>query len=437
MISSRFRPAAALLLLFAGTAACAVQDEAVAPATHVAAVGAPHDAGHALPAAPRPSAEELRLRLEQSLGHHSILMVRLMRGALNPRPDFGQAATAALGRNTDELAAEVESVYGTAAGQDFKRLWAEHIVSLYDYARGLAEDNSDAQSRAKAALDQYVSRYGAAIASLTRGKLPADVVAKGVRMHIDELLQAADAYAARDYALAYKREREAYAHMFTTGRGLAAAAASQATGELPAGFDAPPERLRSTLGLLLGEHMQLTVDATRAIIGKSAEFEQAAAALNGNTRDIAQAADGVFGREQAARFSNLWAGHINAVVSFATAHLERDGAREARARADLDRIARDVAAFLSATARGKVAARTAAAAIQQHDEQLLAEVVAFAAGDFTTAHNISYDGYNHMFDIARVFAAAIEGKVTAQIPRGGAATGWGGVASASATAHHG
>ena len=62
------------------------------------------------------NAADVRLLLEQVLGHHAILMVRLMRGPLDKEPGFVDAAQDALARNTDELVGAVSSVYGKPAG---------------------------------------------------------------------------------------------------------------------------------------------------------------------------------------------------------------------------------------------------------------------------------------------------------------------------------
>jgi hypothetical protein len=48
-------------------------------------------------------------------------------------------------------------------------------------------------------------------------------------------------------------------------------------------------------------------------------------------------------------------------------------------------------------AKGKVDAAAATKALDEHDEALLRQTVAFADRDYRSAHDISYDGYQHMF----------------------------------------
>jgi hypothetical protein len=401
--------------------------DSVAAMHETAGVGHVHaGARDAVPQAVTP--QQVRLQLEQLLGQHAILAVRLMRGKLNRSPDFVEAATAALGKNTDELSVIVASAYGPEGGNGFKQLWAQHVSSLFAYSKGLADKDAAAQRNAKAELDRYTGDFGAFVSSATKGELPAAQVTAGVKTHIHHLISQVDAYGAGDYAAAYRLEREAYAAMFSTGKGLAAATVSARPGELPAGFDDPPQQLRSALGRLLGEHSELIVDATRAVIAKGAEFEQAAAALDGNTRDIGQAMTAVFGPQGAAQFGRLWATHVDAVVRFATAVAESDAAGQAQARARLDRFAQDFGRYLATLVKGKAAAEAFVAAAHQHDQQLLTSIMSYARGDYPTAHQITYEGYQHMFAIAESLADAIEGMAAKQLPKGGAATGGGGTA---------
>jgi len=46
-----------------------------------------------------------------------------------------------------------------------------------------------------------------------------------------------------------------------------------------------------------------------------------------------------------------------------------------------------------------------------------------------TAHDIAYDTYQQMFDLARTMADAFGASVAAKLPRGGAQTGFGGMAA--------
>ncbi len=413
-----------------GHAKHAQPNAAVAPPKEAKAQAqAPH-AGtkHApLPASAPP--QQVRFQLEQLLGQHAVLAVRLMRGQLNKSPDFLEAATAALGHNTTELSAVVASSYGTAGGEKFKQLWTQHVSALFAYSKALADKDKTAKQKAMADLDAYTKEYGEFISTATKGELPAEAVTESVNGHIHHLIAQIDAYAAGDYKQAYKLEREAYAAMFSTGKGLAGATVSARPGELPAGFDDPPQQLRSALGQLLGEHSELVVDVTRAALAKSPEFSQAALALDGNTRELGQAINAVFGANAADQFGDLWADHVNAVVAFTTAVVEKDPAGEAKARTSLDQWGDKFGSFLASAVKDKKAATAFVEVAHHHDEQLLTSITSFQDGDYAKAHQITYEGYQFMFAIADNLAKAIESGTAKQMPKGGAATGGGGAAA--------
>ena len=382
---------------------------------------------HAAPVAASP--QQVRFQLEQLLGQHAILAVRLMRGEFNKSPDFLEAATSALGLNTTELSAVVSAAYGAEGGEQFKRLWTQHVTSLFAYSKALAAKDTAAQQKALTDLDKYTKEYGAFISAATGGELAQDQVASNVGGHIHHLISQIDAYAKGDYAAAYKLEREAYAGMFTTGKGLAGATVSSQPGELPAGFDDPPQQLRSALGQLLGEHSELVVDVTRAALAKSPEFEQATVALDANTRELGGAIAAVFGSDAATAFGDLWADHVEAVVEFTSAVVEKDAGGQADARAKLDTWGDEFGTFLATAVKDKKAAAAFVEVAHHHDEQLLTSITSFAAGDYSMAHQITYEGYQYMFAIADNLAKAIESGKVKQMPKGGAATGGGGAAT--------
>jgi hypothetical protein len=371
------------------------------------------------------NAADVRLLLEQVLGHHAILMVRLMRGPIDKEPGFVAAADGALARNTDELVGAVSSVYGKSAGAEFRALWNEHVAALKSYSKALADGDDGAKKKAMDTLDAYAAKYGAAVSKLTQGRLTASAVAAGVAEHIHHLVAATDAYAAKDYEQAYAMERMAYAGMFSTGKALAGAATASSSGELPAGFDNPPAQLRSALGRLLGEHVELAFDTTRAIVSGNPSADAAAHALDGNTQDIIAAMRSVLGASTAAKFSDVWAGHIDALVAFAVAVADKDAAAQTAARTRLDHFPHQLGDVLPSVSHGAVSAQTVIDALHEHDQQLLQQVTSYAAGDYATSHEIAYEGYVHMHDIAATLADVLEGRAAGDSPRGGAATGGG------------
>ena len=215
--------------------------------------------------------------------------------------------------------------------------------------------------------------------------------------------------------------------MFSTGKNLAGAIAVNPAGELPAGFNSPPERLRSALGQLLGEHAELAFDATRDVVAGNPGAQAAAAALNGNTQDIDAAMQAALGTRTAAKFGGIWAQHIDALVAFSMAVAQNDDAAQTAARRRLERFPTALGQLLSPLAAGRVEASQVLGALKEHDQQLLQQVTAYAAKDYPRAHDIAYAGYDHMFGIATTLADALEGNAASTAPKGGAATGGGGM----------
>jgi hypothetical protein len=393
-----------------------------APSGSVMEHGAHHSDG------PSSAPDDVRLALEQLLGHHAVLMVRLMRGPIDREPEFVAAAEGALARNTDELVAAVGQVYGPDAGARFRSLWTEHITALQDYSQAVAAQSASDKERAMEVLDAYAARYGDLLAGLTRRRLTSAQVAEGVAAHIHHMIGATDAYAARDYSEAYELQRTAYAAMFATGKAMAGAALQKENGELPVDFDAPSEELRSGLGRLLGEHVELAFDATRAIVAGNEAAEAAAAALDRNTGEILTAMRGAVGARAASAFGDIWADHIDALVDFSVAVADGDDVAQSAARAHLDRFPSRLSSFLSPPSGDAAAADTVISALRTHDQQLLQQVTAYAARDYAASHDLAYSGYDHMFAVARTLADVLEGRASTGAPLGGAATGGGGLA---------
>lgn len=373
-------------------------------------------------------AAELRITLEQLLGQHATLAVRLMRARVDGDDALARVAVDALVTNTQQITDVVESVYGPEGATTFEELWSGHVTSMFDYAVGVAEEDAEAMRDAEAELDAYVGKFSAFLETATGGTLAAADLAPGLHVHVEHLLRQIDAYAAGDYARAFTLQSDVYAHMFPTGHALAGGIAAQHPGEFPLPVDDPPDQLRSALGRLLGEHVELAIDAMRFGVRGAPPFEHAAAALNANTEQLTEAMAALFGGEDAARFNTLWADHVDAFVAY-TAGLAAgdDDAREA-ALDQLDGFHHELGRHLSDMTGGELPVDAAAEVLRVHDEQLIDQIEAYAAEDYETAYEISFDAYQHVFDTAAALAGAIEAHIGGQLPTGGAATGGGGTA---------
>ena len=383
-------------------------------------------------AAEAPSAVELRAQLEQLLGQHAILTVRLTRARLRGDADLAQSADGALSKNTADIGALIEAAYGAQAAESFEQGWFNHVTSLFNYARGVADDDATVTSVARRQLDDYVNELSQYFDEATNQVASAAVVEDELRMHVDHLLEQVDAYAAKDYEGAFQLERETYAHMFPLGKALAAAIVTGEGADLPAEFESPAAELQSQLGMTLGEHAELAVDAMRSGITGLPDFPAAAGALDQNTTELTGMIESVFGAESAGSFQQLWSDHIDAFVAYTQALAGKDEGAQEAAEGRLTGFNSDFAQFLSTATQGRLETAALADAFVMHEEMLLKQINEYAAADYATAHQVSYEAYQHMFALADQAATAIGETVAAGSPKGGAQTGDGGMATAIA-----
>ena len=139
--------------------------------------------------------------------------------------------------------------------------------------------------------------------------------------------------------------------------------------------------------------------------------------------------ESIFGAEGATAFQTLWADHIDAFVKYTQALASGDEALEDASRARLEQFNADFAAFLATAVQDRVGAPVARGCLRPHEDFLLQQIDAYAQRDYSTAHTLSFDAYQHMFALAAQLATAIGDTVAARSPQGGMQTGHGGTAA--------
>jgi hypothetical protein len=424
-VRSRLGRISLVILVLAAGAACDANkpSRSGAPASTQASHAAGHTATTTVPANASP--KQRRAQFEQFLGEHALLAVRVMRSVVAPAPELRQAADTALGDNTAALSQLVTAAYGRTNGDRFAQLWQHHVTDLLAYANGVAGKDASATQTARSALLADAQAYGSWLAGASKGQVEGSDAAAGVRMHVQELMAQADAYAARDYDRAYRIQRQAYEHMFTAGAGLAKASLAP---ELAVGFDAPPEQFRSAFAMLLGEHMELIVDAQRATFAGAPEFRAAAAQVNANTAALTKGMGAIVGPGKAAEFQSAWAKHVEGLLAYSTAVAGNDQAGKAVAEENLRGIAGRLALYLSDIVRNQLPLEPLTKALGEHDTHLIDQVDAYAAKRYDQAAEMERDGYLQMLGVANTLVGAIQKTVKPQLPVGGSQTGGGGMA---------
>lgn len=113
--------------------------------------------------------------------------------------DGGDAApaTEALDENSLELSRAIGSVYGDEAARRFLELWRQHIEFIVDFTKAAASGDAAKMDAARSALDGYRTTF-ASFLSDANPNLAKTAVANDVGRHIDSLLTAIEAQAAKD-----------------------------------------------------------------------------------------------------------------------------------------------------------------------------------------------------------------------------------------------
>ena len=379
------------------------------------------------PAALGPDAtpREVRARFEQLLGQHALLAVRQGRSEVAMAPDLKKVVDTSLAANAGALEQLVGVTYDGAQAAKFEQLWKGYTDELASYAQASATGNSTGAQEARAALLAHCEDWGAWLDDASAGRVEAAKATKNAQARVGQLMQQVDAYADRDYAKAYQLERQAYEGTYGTGTTLATASL---TTKEAADLAKAPENLRSAFAMLLGEHMELIVDAQRATFAGSPEFDAAAAQVNANTATLTKAMSGIVGPKKAAEFQAAWANHVEGLMAYTAAVAGKDEAAKTVAKENLDGFAERLALYFSDVVRNVLATDPLTDAITAHDAHLINQVDAYAAKDYARAQQVQDEGYTQMVGVANVLVDAIEKVTAADMPAGGSKTGGGGTA---------
>ena len=412
---------AVVIALVAGCVAGKNDSPATAPRAATEGTTPPPTMEAAAPATPEnltPGA--LALQLQSLLGQHTVLASDMMRGRLRNDPDLAQAANAALGKNTAAMSALISGAFGQEAADKFAPLWSSHVTALFNYSRGLAENNQAVQASAKVTITRFEKSLAQFFSAASQGRLPESAATAAVDVHIQHLLGQADAYARKDFTASDKEYRQGFAHGFALGKALASTLLPPASAKV---LDQPLWRLTSALEQLLGEHVVLVVATMRAGVTDAPDFDAAAASVNGNTTDLAGAIGVLFGQPAAQSFQGMWADHIDLLVRYAASIAKGDDATQASIGNKLGGFESELAGFLNTATGNKLAATTLAKALQSHDTMLRQQVEAFVAKDYKKSHDLAYSTYQEMYGLAGQLANAFGAEVAKKLPVGPAQTG--------------
>ncbi len=369
-------------------------------------------------------AVQLRSTMERLLGAHVLLADELVRTAVQGKTEQNGAVGESVARNQAELVELVTAQGGAAAGQEFSAAWQNHVDVLASYATALQQQDTAAQTSVR---QQYVAaehQLARSFSTVVGGTVPLPALTSAAMMHGEHLLDQADAFAGGGYDTGYSIQREAFGHMIMAADVLARGVAD-AKGLPTSELDAPRRTLQTAMSSLLAQHMGLMVQAMRAAHDRSPDFPAAGRAVNLNTTELAGAIRTLYGEDASRQFLYIWAGHVEALIAYASADDEAE--REQRRKAGTD-YAPQLARFLATATEQRLPAIDLAASLTEHDAHLRDSLDAYAEGDYDQSQALAERGYTHMFELSQGLAAAVGDAVAAKLPQGGPATGGGGLA---------
>ena len=352
------------------------------------------------------AAAQLYAGLDQLLTEHVNLTANVVQTAITKGPSSASTKTAlaALDQNTRGLGAAIGSVYGSAAQQQFLKLWRAHIGFFVNYTLGVAGHNSAMVKTAKKDLAGYISQFSAFIAGAT--KLPATAVAADLQGHVSTLETAINAIVAKSPAAGKDIEMAAM-HMGGTAQVLAKGIASSKgiSGNVTSGASS----LRAALTGLLIQHVAATgfVVQTAVAAGgnlKAPEVQGAIGALTDNTNALGAAIGSVYGSAAQQAFLKMWNAHIGFFVNYTLGVATHNSAMVKTAKKDLAGYISQFSAFVAGAT--KLPASAVAADLQGHVSTLETVINAMVAGNTSEGSNLLM-AENHMAGTGAVLAQGI------------------------------
>ncbi|MCY9661825.1 copper amine oxidase N-terminal domain-containing protein [Paenibacillus chondroitinus] len=351
-------------------------------------------------------ASDLRITLESLLGEHAELAVIAMQKGIDGAADFNDVSAALLD-NGDDLSAAIGSVYGADAAKSFKGLWNTHIGFFVDYVTSTAKKDEAGRKAALDKLERYGTDFGAFLESANPNLKAADV-ADGLKSHVSQLIEAFDDYVNKDYAGAYKADREAYTHMIHFGHVLADAIVKQYPDKFTnQGASVASVDLRSGLDALLSEHGGLAVLAMQKGISGAPDFDAAAGALLANSDDLTAAITSVYGEGAGKAFKGLWNTHIGFFVDYVKATAAKDESKRKETLDKLNQYGTDFGAFLEAANPNNFKTADIAGALKPHVAQLVKAFDSYVNKDYPQTYASAREAYAHMSHTGDYLASGI------------------------------
>ena len=164
--------------------------------------------------------------------------------------------------------------------------------------------------------------------------------------------------------------------------------------------------LRVLLNGLEQEHVALAANATRAGFDGTASFKPAAASLDANSHDLANAVASVYGKDAGDKFYQIWNTHIGFFVDYTVAAKSGDKAGMDKAVQNLNGYVEAISTFFS-QANPNLPKDAVATLVSQHVGLLKAAVDTYGSGDITGSFAKEREARTQIGTIADAISGAI------------------------------
>src|SRR5579875_2296067 len=346
-------------------------------------------------------AATLYASLDQLLVEHVDLTANVVQVAITTGATSANtaAAEAALGQNTDALGAAIGSVYGSAAQQQFLKLWRAHIGFFVNYTLGMATHNT-----AKVNLAGYITQFSTFIAGAT--KLPRPAVAADLQGHVSTLETAINAIITKSPQAGMDLQMAAM-HMDGTAQVLATGIVKSKS--ISGQVTSKPSSLRADLAGLLVQHVAATGFVVQTAVAakgnlNAPEVKGAVSALTDNTNQLGTAIGSVYGSAAQQQFLKLWNAHIGFFVNYTLGMATHNTAKVNTAKKDLAGYITQFSTFIAGAT--KLPRPAVAADLQGHVSTLETAINAMVSGSSSEGAALLM-AENHMAGTGAVLAQGI------------------------------
>jgi hypothetical protein len=352
------------------------------------------------------AAARLYSGLDQLLREHVDLTANVVQNAITTGPKSANTkqALAALDQNTQGLGAAIGSVYGSAAQQQFLKLWRAHIGFFVNYTLGVAGHKPAMVAAAQKDLAGYTRQFSVFVAGAT--KLPKSAVAADLKGHVSTLETAINAIVAKKPSAGMKLDMAAM-HMDGTAQVLAKGIVSAKN--ISGSVTGSGSSLRAALTGLLVQHVAATGFVVQTAVAAKGnlnkpEVKGAVAALGNNTNQLGAAIGSVYGPAAQKAFLKMWRAHIGFFVNYTLADATHNAAKKAKAQKDLSGYIDQFSKFIAGAT--KLPAAAVAGDLKGHVSTLETTIDAMVAGSPQSSADLLM-AENHMAGTGAVLAKGI------------------------------